>query len=165
MKKIILCAGALIFSVAIKAQTPTPTKTIAPTTDRDKTLATPTDRTSVAPPEIVLGKFNTDNPGKNNVIWKAEGNNYWVTYTDPKTNMVNVIVYDKDGKVIRKESEVDKLVYPSGISEYYTKQYPKEKYKVWQTDNDEGKTHYFINRKGKMFWFDQSGKSIPDPGK
>lgn len=165
MKKIIFCAGPFFFCLIIQAQTPSLTKTLSPSKEKNKTVATPTEKTSVEPPEIVLEKFNTGNPGKNNVIWKTEGNNYWVTYNDPKTGMVNVIVYDKEGKVIRKESEVDNLVYPSGISDYYIKQYPKEKYKVGQADTDGGQTHYFINRKGKMIWFDQSGKSIPDPGK
>lgn len=162
MKKIIITVAALIFSCGVKAQTVTPTSTIIPGGGTSKTLAAPTDRTAVAPPENVKTQFNTDYPGNNNVSWKPEGNNFVVTYTDPKSGMSNLIVYDRDGKVIRKESEVDKEVFPSGITEFYNKEYPKEKFKVWQTEKN-SKTYYYIDHKGKTLWFDQAGKSITSP--
>ncbi|MBA3665719.1 MAG: hypothetical protein H0W61_16170 [Bacteroidetes bacterium] len=165
MKQIIYCAGLILITGLLNAQSVTPTSTITPGGGIDKTLAAPTDRTSVAPPEHITTRFNNEYPGKNSVSWKVEGNNYWVTYTDPKTNMVNVIVYDKEGKIIRKESEADKNTYPSDIGDFYSKQYPKEKYKVWQTEKEPGKTYYFITRKGKLIWFDQTGKNISDPTK
>jgi hypothetical protein len=162
MKKMTMTIAALIIYSGMKAQTVTPTSTITPGGGTDKTLAAPTDRTAVAPPENVKTQFNTDYPGNNNVSWRPEGKNFIVSYTDPKTGMSNMIVYDRDGKVVRKEMEVDKEIFPSGITDYYTKEYPKEKFKVWQTEKN-SKTYYYIDRKGKTLWFDQSGKNISSP--
>jgi hypothetical protein len=163
MKKFVITVAVLLFAGSVKSQTVTPASTITPGGGRDKTLAAPTDRTSVAPPEHITTQFNTDYPGKNEVSWRPEGKNFVVTYKDPKTGMSNMLVYDADGKIIRKESEVDKEIYPSGINDYYTKEYPKESYKVWQTEKQNGKTYYYINRKGKTIWFDQTGKNIANP--
>lgn len=167
MKKIVLCVASFILCGMIQAQsqTVTPTSTIIPGGGKDKTKAAPTDRTSVAPPENVTTAFNTEYPGNTNVSWKVKGNNFWVTYTDPKTNLGHVIIYNKEGKIVRRENEVDKLTYPSEISDYYTKQYPKEKFQVWQTERTAGQTYYFITRKGKVLWFDQTGKSVYEPEK
>ncbi|MGZ3900579.1 MAG: hypothetical protein ACXVNM_12275 [Bacteroidia bacterium] len=164
MKKIIICISALLISGTFNSQTITPSSaTVIPGGGTDKTLAAPTDRTTVTPPEHITARFNKEYPGSNNVIWKVEGSDYWVTYHDPKTNMANVIVYDKEGKIVRKENEVDKDTYPSDIKDYYNKNYPKEKFTVWQTEREQGKTYYFIPRKGKFIWFDQSGKNVNEP--
>lgn len=137
------------------------TSTVTPGGD-NKPQAAPTDRTSVAPPENIRTKFESDFPGKTEVRWKVEKNNFKVMYTDPETKLGHVIVYDKDGKVMRKENEVDKLTYPSSINDYYSKKYPKESFEVWQTEIVPGETRYFIKRKNKTLWFDQSGKLIQE---
>lgn len=161
MNRLVLCASCFIVSIQLNAQTITPTATIIPGGGKmNSTASKPSKKTKASPPEKVITKFNEDFPGNSNVNWKAEGENYQVTYTDPKTNMDNRIVYDREGNIIRKENEVDKLTYPSDIADYYSKKHPKEKYKVFQTEREEGKTSYYINRKGKIEWFDQSGKRL-----
>jgi hypothetical protein len=166
MKKILFCAAAICVNAITHGQTTiTPTSTITPGGGKQKVQATPTNRNSVTPPESVTTAFNNENAGNSNVSWKVEGDNYWVSYTDPKSNLGHIIVYDKDGKVVRKENEVDNLTYPSAISDYYSKQYPKESYKVWQTERSPGHTYYFISRKGKVLWFDQTGKNVYEPEK
>lgn len=161
MKRMIITV-AVVCCGMLRAQTVTPHSTITPGGGKDKTLAAPTDRTAVAPPEGVKTRFNTDYPGSTNLSWRPEGKNFVASYTDPKTGMSNIIVYDREGKIIRKESEVDKEIYPSGIAEYYSKQYPNEMYKVWQMEKD-NKTYYYIERKGKTTWFDQTGKITSAP--
>lgn len=160
MKRLILCASCFIVSIQLNAQTITPTATIIPGGGKGASTSTTTKKKKTAIPETVINKFNEDYPGNSNINWKAEDNNYVVTYTDSKTNMDNRIVYDKEGKIIRKENEVDKLTYPSDIEDYYSKKYPKEKYKVFHSEGEEGKTSYYIKRKGKIEWFDQAGKRL-----
>jgi hypothetical protein len=122
-----------------------------------------TDRTVATPPENIRQRFETTYPGSVSVAWKIEGDNFKVNYTDPKTKLEHVIVYDKDGNVVRREDETDNLTYPSDIAEFYTKKYPKETFRVWQTELEPGVISYFIVRKGKTLWFDQTGK--PTEGK
>jgi hypothetical protein len=162
MKNYLPLAFVLLFA-ASKSQTITPgNSTIVPGGGFDKL---PSDKTTVAPPEKVKLNFETEHPSRATVKWKVQGDKYWVSYTDPKTNMDHIIVYDQDGKVIHKESETDHLVYPSAISDYYKQKFPGEKFRVWQTEKDNGKTLYYIMRKGKNIWFDQEGKPLPDNSK
>jgi hypothetical protein len=163
MKNLFPLSFVLLFGTSLNSQTLTPgNSTIVPGGGTDKTKAAPTDRTSVAPPEDVKTQFEADNPSTSEVKWKVEGNKYWVSYTDPKTKMGHIIVYDKDGKVIHRESETDNLTYPSAISDYYKQKYPDEKFRVWKTEREPGKTYYYITRKGKNIWFDQEGKIVPE---
>lgn len=164
MKKIILCASLLCSNRMVNGQTITPTSTIIPGGGPQTVSKTPGDRPSNTPPENVINAFNADYPGNANVSWKADGSNYLVSYTDPKSNLNHIIVYDKEGKIVKRENEVDKLIYPSTISDYYIKQYPKETFKVWQTERTQG-TYYYISRKGKVIWFDQKGSNIAEPEK
>ncbi|MBI2722080.1 MAG: hypothetical protein HYX39_07890 [Bacteroidetes bacterium] len=105
MKRLIVCASCLIVSIQLSAQTITPTATIIPGGGKGASIST-NKKKKTAIPETIINKFNEDFPGNSNINWKAEDNNYVVTYTDSKTNMDNIIVYDKEGKVIRKENEV-----------------------------------------------------------
>jgi hypothetical protein len=127
--------------------------------------AAPTDRTGTVPPENIQQSFEATFPKSTSVAWKVEGNNFRVNFTDPETKLEHVIVYDKEGNVIRREDETDKLTYPSRIAEYYSGKYPKESFRVWQTEREPGMINYFIIRKGKIIWFDQTGAFIPRENK
>ncbi len=107
MKKYILCVSCFIVSIHFNAQTISPTATIIPGGGKGASSGTPKKKKSTIP-ETVINKFNENFPGNSNVNWTKEGKNYVVTYTDSKTHMENMIVYDKEGKIIRKESEMDK---------------------------------------------------------
>jgi hypothetical protein len=113
-------------------------------------------------PDNVRAKFTNQNPTAT-PTWKTEGQNYSAWYTDPQTNMQRVTVYDKDGRVVRSESEMDVKNYPAAISGYYNQNYPNEKdYKVWQTyDPAAGDTVYYTKTRGKTMWFDKEGKFTP----
>jgi hypothetical protein len=125
-------------------------------------LAAPTDRTSVAPPVAVTNKFSAEHPGNKSVKWKIKGKYYVVGYADPKTELGHIIVYDKTGKIIQKENEVNNLLYPSAIYQYYTKQFPGEKaFKVWQTETEAGQNYFYIFRGKKTLWFDKEGNYLP----
>jgi len=168
MKRLIVIT-ALSANSILNAQVKTTTvsgatnKSITPVAEFD-TLAAPTDRTSVnPPPEHIKTKFITDYPGTSSVSWKMKGKHYVVTYTDPKTLLGHIIAYNKDGKIIQKEDEVNNLNFPKAIYENYTKRYPGENYfKVWKIENKPDEKYYYIFRDGKVLWFDKNGNYVPD---
>jgi hypothetical protein len=124
-----------------------------------KIATTQVDKTATQTPEIVREKFRKEFP-EAKPSWKSEGENYSATYIDQKTQLKNIIVYDKGGNVLRKENELDPLNYPSGISEHYKKNYPAEKYSVWQTEEKSGERKYYGTRSNKIQWFDENGEII-----
>ena len=88
--------------------------------------------------------------------------NFRVSYIDPTTKLGRVIVYDKSGNVVRRENEVDNLVYPGSIKDYYNKNYPGESYQVWSSeDKNTGKPLYYSNGSTETIWFDKDGNMIP----
>lgn len=165
MKKGFLFSLAIVCHLTVNSQNSTSggTSTIVPGGGMPQ--ATRTDRTAVAPPEEITRKFEATYPKSTSVSWKIDGENFKVNYTDPDTKLEHLIVYDKEGNVVRREDETDKLTYPSDISDYYKQKFPKETFRVWQTEREPGKISYFIIRKGKYLWFDQTGKLIPQEDK
>lgn len=112
-------------------------------------------------PDNVSSKFSTQYPTAT-PTWKLDGNNYSAWYTDPQTKMQSMVVYDKDGNLVRRENELDAMNYPSTINDYYTKTYPTEKdYKVWSSEDATGNRTYYTKRKGQMIWFDKDGNYVP----
>ena len=69
-----------------------------PVTTKDTTIV----------PALVQEKFTKEYPAIT-PAWTVDGKNYKAFYTDPKTNMSQLIVYDKDGNVLRRENELDKM--------------------------------------------------------
>lgn len=113
-------------------------------------------------PTAVVTKFTTDYPGVT-AVWKADGENFKASFNDPISKLGRMIVYDKDGKVIRKESEVDESVYPKQIGEFYNKNYPGEKYQVWSSeDSESGQMLYYSGRNMEIMWFDKDGTKVPE---
>lgn len=164
MKKIILLITVL-YANASQSQTPSvttvPSHSVIPPAVTFDTLAAPTDRTSVAPPpEHIKTSFTKDYPGKKIVTWKLKGKHYVVSYTDPKTNLGHIIVYNKEGKIIQKENEVDDKTYPKVINNYLSKNYAGQKIKIWQTASRAGENYYYFFSKDKTIWFDKNGDNV-----
>ena len=91
----------------------------------------------IEPPVIVKETFTKQHP-EITPNWSNDDKNYKATFEDPKTAKQVIIVYDKKGEVIRKESELDNMNYPKSIHEYYTKNYPEEKYTTWSVQDHTG---------------------------
>jgi hypothetical protein len=117
------------------------------------------DKTATQTPTTIITKFNKQFPGTR-PKWKVEGNNFQATYTDRKTQLQNIVVYDKEGNMIRKESQLDPVNYPPAVVEYYKKNKAPEKYSVWQTEDQQGHKGYYGSQNNKIQWFDESGEII-----
>ncbi|MES2680918.1 MAG: hypothetical protein V4635_13585 [Bacteroidota bacterium] len=50
--------------------------------------------------------FTEQNPGIS-ATWRADGENFRANYIDPTSKLGRIIIYDKEGKVVRRENEVD----------------------------------------------------------
>src|ERR1041384_3535151 len=132
MKKIALIASLLFFAAVIPAQ--------------EGKSSAGGDRVPADPgqvPSQVTEKFNREYPGISG-SWSKDGENYRVEFTDPKSRMNHVILYDRNGEVIRRESEVDQV--PQSINEYYNKNYPGEQLKTWALDEKSGERSYYAWR-------------------
>lgn len=113
-------------------------------------------------PAVVIQKFDTDHPGIT-PVWKADGENYKASFNDPVSKLGRMIVYDKQGKVLRTENEVDNATYPKPIGEYYEKNYPGEKYQVWSSEDlESGQMLYYSGRNMETIWFDKDGARVPE---
>lgn len=113
-------------------------------------------------PVVVKTNFDKEHPGTS-AIWKADGENFKVSYNDPESKLGRIIIYDKEGKVVRIENEVDHMKYPNAIGEFYNKNYPGEKYQVWRAeDKANGETNYYSGRNMEIIWFDKDGNKLPE---
>lgn len=77
-------------------------------------------------PPAAITSFTNENPGISGT-WRAEEKNYRVNYIDPNTKLARIIIYDKDGKVVRRENEVDNTPYPGNIKDSHERKYPSER--------------------------------------
>lgn len=109
-------------------------------------------------PAVVVENFTKQFPNVT-PAWHKDGAHYRVSYIDPQSKLGRVLVYDKEGSVVRTENEVDKAGLPTPIGDYYSDNYPGETYQVWSTDDKTGgRTLYFSNRNEETIYFDQNGK-------
>lgn len=146
MKNLILILSLVLGSLAVKAQEKTENANLNPS----------------QVPVAVKTIFDTEHPGIS-AIWKADGENLKVSYNDPESKLGRIIVYDKEGKVVRVENEVDNMKYPNAIGEFYNKNYPGEKYQVWSAeDKTDGETNYYSGRNMETIWFDKDGNKLPE---
>jgi len=65
-----------------------------------------------------------------------------------------------NGKIVSSDSEMGTGAYPVAIGDYYTKNYPKEFYTVWSSDDANGNKTYYSKGKENIFWFDKDGKYV-----
>src|SRR4051812_27760320 len=75
---------------------------------------------TVHPPQVVLDKFTREFP-EVTPSWRMDGQNFKAEFMDPLTLKGTAIVYDKEGRVIRRENEVDNTSYPQSINDYFIK--------------------------------------------
>jgi hypothetical protein len=143
MKKFILIAFASL-SLAMSGQE----GQTSPGTDR-----TPADPGTV--PSQVVDRFNKEYPGISG-NWSKDGDNFRVEFTDPASRMGHVIIYDRNGEVVRRESELDHI--PQSINEYYNQNYPGEKLKTWAAEDVTGNRYYYSWRNSQELRFDQEGR-------
>jgi hypothetical protein len=118
-------------------------------------------------PSGVKDKFNKEHPGVP-ATWTKDGENLKVNYVDPDSNKGQVLVYDHNGSVLRRESELDNATYPPKINDYFISHYPGEKFKTWASEDPAGVKTFFIDRKSEIIWFDREGNpaaanSAPTP--
>lgn len=92
MKKILILFAFICMANFVNAQVK------KPVTTKDTAIV----------PVLVQEKFTKAYPAIT-PAWSVDGKNYKAFYTDPKTNMSQLIVYDKDGNVLRRENELDKM--------------------------------------------------------
>jgi hypothetical protein len=111
-------------------------------------------------PDKLIEKFRKEYPEAIEMTWSKEGNDvYKVVFKDPP-NTQQLIEYDKDWKVIRKETELEMKQVPDSILQYYKQHYPGEtRYKVWLREDINGKTYYSNGTEFGLF-FDLNGKVI-----
>ena len=110
-------------------------------------------------PDKVQMTFKEKYPDATVVKWDADGDRYKVLFTD-KERVQNVVVFDRDGKIVRREMEVANVAnHPRPIVEYYTKNYPGDKtQRVWVITDESGNKTYYIPREDKIIYFDKDGK-------
>lgn len=112
-------------------------------------------------PVVVLTAFTAEHPGIT-AIWKADGENFKAAFNDPTTKLGRIIVYDKEGKVVRTENEVDQSGIPPKVGEFYHKNYPGEKYQLWSTQDASGDKTYYSGRNMDVIWFDKNGEKVQE---
>ena len=81
---------------------------------------------SFQPPKEIMEKFKKEFP-EVNPIWRTEEKYYVADFSDTSTFKEMTIVYDKNGKVVRRESEMENSTYPGSINSFYVKNYPGER--------------------------------------
>ncbi len=111
-------------------------------------------------PDKLMEKFRRDYPEAIETKWtKEENGEYKVLFKDPP-NTQQLIIYDKDWKVIRKETELDSKQVPDLIMNYYKENYPQETgYRVWLNEDASGRT-YYSNGTEFGILFDFNGKVL-----
>lgn len=109
-------------------------------------------------PDNLVSKFKADYPKANAVEWKMESDRYKVTFTDPQ-NLHHTIVYDKNGRVYTRESELDEASVPSSVREYYANNFPEQVgTRVWLSENEGGTKMYYTPVDDAVLFFDKDGK-------
>jgi hypothetical protein len=111
-------------------------------------------------PQNVQSQFSTSYPNVSTTEWKVEGSNYNVRFFD-QMNRQQVVVYNNDAKVIRREAEIERSRIPVTISDYYRKTYPAEKnYTIWSVTDDRGNITYYSPYNDQYLYFDKQGKFL-----
>lgn len=118
---------------------------------------------SFQPPPAIVEKFNSEYP-EITPAWHVEKSYYVADFSDTTTLRGISIVYDKNGKIVRRESELENSTYPAKINTYFVKNYPGEKFRTWKCVDDRGTQSFCIKRPDGPLWFDNQGNYF-DPEK
>ena len=116
------------------------------------------------PPKVVSEKFKREYP-EVTPTWHVEEKYYVADFTDTISFKGISLVYDKNGKIVRRESEMENSTYPAKINDYFVKNYPGEKFKTYKCLDDKGIQSYCIKRPTGALWFDKEGNYIPEKKK
>jgi hypothetical protein len=117
------------------------------------------------PPSVVTNRFTTDYPGMQANWSRDHMNNYRASYRDAGSNSNRSVTYDKSGNVISRDMELGDNDYPTGISDYFTKNNMKDKRSVWSSEDQDGNKIYYSNYNNKTYWFDKNGNYQEPKGK
>jgi hypothetical protein len=102
--------------------------------------------------------------------WKREGQNFKARFKNKNENeetLQTVVVYDKEGNVIRTEKQISSADYPSELAKYYNgKNIDLSNYEVWEVDGKNGTRKYFTKHEGEgdIVWFDNKGRHMTESG-
>jgi hypothetical protein len=132
---------------------------LAQTNRTATTSATGTFGGEISLPVIVTEKFKEDYPNIA-ATWSMDEDNYAAQYRDVNSNLAHIIVYDRYGKLVRKDNEVQKPSHPPGVCSYYAQHYPNEEYLLWESIDASGKKTYYSQREVEMICFDKNGKFV-----
>ncbi len=143
MKTVILILAAILVFTNIQAQVTSKTETESSET-----------------PTVVVKQFKKDFPAYN-PIWSKDGFNYRADYTDPTTNMAGMVVYNKYGRQLKSETEMQANSYPGSIRDYYTTNLPsRTRYKVFSRKDTTGAQSYYTTSEGETYYFDKDGNYV-----
>jgi hypothetical protein len=110
-------------------------------------------------PTFIEEKFKKEYPNIT-PTWHVDEKLYIAEFTDTNVFKGMRIAYDRNGRVVRRESEMENASYPASINDYYVKNYPGEKFKTWRSRDAKGIQRYCIKRDSDVLWFDNEGKYI-----
>ncbi|MBA2422564.1 MAG: PepSY-like domain-containing protein [Chitinophagales bacterium] len=114
-----------------------------------------TPATSV--PENIESHFKSAYKKAGTVEWQQSGSNYKVMFTD-ENNLHHTVLYDREGQVIGKESEMDEQTVPKTIREYFVNNFPAaETYRVWRIEDETGKISFYSPVKDAVVFFKEDG--------
>lgn len=91
--------------------------------------------------------------------WGIEGKFYSVKFADPQTGLARALIYDREGNVIRCESEVSLSDCPLTLQQYYLRNFANERLRIWCFTED-GDKRYYLRRGSKKVWFDGEGNQM-----
>jgi hypothetical protein len=111
-------------------------------------------------PGTIQKKFQQSYPSAAAVEWQAMTDHYKVMFTDKK-NLHHTIVYDKEGKILTREEEMDDQSVMTSIREYFIKNFPDKKdSRVWKVEDETGKISYYSPVEDAVIFFDENGKFV-----
>lgn len=107
-------------------------------------------------PFVVLNQFKTDYPNQQ-PAWSMNDDYYRASFIDGKNKNGHAAAYDKQGNVIYREEQLAKGDYPTGIANYYTSNFPNDKYEIWSNTNKTGLRCFYTKHNNEILWFDEKG--------
>jgi hypothetical protein len=124
--------------------------------------ATPVEKSEV--PTLIIEKFTKEFP-RVQPSWMREGDNFKAVFENQETHLPQSVIYDRNGNVIRRETQLDELSAPGAINEFYNKNFPGEKLNTWEAEDNSGVKTYYTKRSTEVIRFDKDGKLLRDEQK
>ena len=110
----------------------------------------------VVPPASICKRFLNNFPNTN-PTWDMEGDNYIAQYKDDITKRNRLVFINKNGNIVRSDSEMDGLSYPPAIVNFYHDTHPNEIFNVWISEDNNGNRTYYSVLDTCVLWFDGKG--------